>query len=121
EEGFDDSAWPPIAIEQTWEKAGHPYDGVAWYRRWIELPPEPQGTIHAVELAFGGVDECTWVWLNGAYVGDHDLGPSGWNRPFSLDVTGLVRWGARNQLTVRVHDSAHAGGIWQPVRLEVLR
>lgn len=118
---FDDSAWEAIAIEQTWEKAGHEYDGVAWYRRQVEMPARPEGVINAVEIACDGVDECAWIWVNGIYVGQHDLGAVGWDKPFTLDITDALRWGVANQITVRVLDSAFAGGIWKPMRIEVLR
>ena len=74
-----------------------------------------------MEICFDGVDECAWVWINGRNVGQHDLGPDGWDKPFTLDITEEVRWGERNQITVRVQDSAYAGGIWKPVRIEVLQ
>ena len=118
---FDDQAWDGIAIEQAWQKAGYDYIGVAWYRRWVDLPAKPQGKINAVEIAFDGVDECAWVWVNGTYVGEHDIGPAGWNIPFTLDISDAVRWGQRNQITVRAMNTAHAGGIWRPIRIEVLR
>jgi hypothetical protein len=121
EAAFDDSAWKTLAIEQTWEKAGHTYDGVAWYRRTVELPAKPEGKINAVEIAFEAVDECAWVWVNGTYVGRHDLGTAGWDKAFTLDISDAVRWGAPNQITVRVLDTAYAGGIWKPVRIEALR
>ena len=119
EPGFDDSKWAPISIEQAWQKAGYKYIGVAWYRRSIHLPPKPRHT--AVDIHFKGVDECAWVWLNGKYVGQHDIGPEGWNQPFLLDVTKEVKWGQKNQLTVRAMNTAFAGGIWQPVQIEVLQ
>jgi hypothetical protein len=37
--------------------------------------------------------------------------------PFEVDVTGYLRPGARNQVTVRVHDSLAYGGIWKSVKL----
>ena len=116
---FDDSAWKSIAIEQAWQKAGVDYVGVAWYRRWVTLPPKPKQI--AVDLRFGGVDECAWVWVNGRYVGQHDIGPLGWNVPFRLDVTKELKWGTKNQITVRAMNTAHAGGIWCPVEIEVLQ
>ncbi len=119
EPGFDDSAWAPIEIARTWEDQGHDYDGVAWYRGSFDLPEEPEHL--AVELAFGGVDEVAWVWLNGEYAGQHDLGTAGWDKPFTLDVTGELKWGQSNQITVRVYDSAFAGGIWKPVEIQVLQ
>ena len=121
EAGFDDSAWKTLAIEQAWEKAGYEFDGVAWYRRSVDLPAKPEGKINAVEIAFDAVDECAWVWVNGTYVGQHDLGTAGWDKAFTLDITDAVRWGAPNQITVRVLDTTYAGGIWKPVRIEVLR
>jgi len=118
---FDDAKWKTIAIEQAWQKAGYDYTGVSWYRRTIAMPAKPDGKVNAVEICFDGVDESTWVWVNGVYVGEHDIGPNGWNRPFYLDVTKEVRWGAENQVTVRAMNTAHAGGIWKPVRFETLR
>ena len=117
--GFNDSKWRTIAIEQAWQKAGVMHTGVAWYRRTITLPAKPKHV--AVEIRFLGVDECAWVWVNGIYVGDHDLGPSGWNQEFTLDITKELKWGAKNQITVRAMNTAHAGGIWRPVVIEVLQ
>jgi hypothetical protein len=119
ETGFDDSGWAKVHIEEAWEPQGFKYDGVAWYRGWFDLPAQPEHL--AVEIRFGAVDECTWVWINGQYVGQHDLGPEGWDRPFTLDVTPALQWGQKNQITVRVYDSTQAGGIWKPVQMEVLR
>jgi hypothetical protein len=120
EPGFDDSGWDTIEIEQAWQKAGYEYTGVTWYRRWVDMPEKPQD-FNAVEIVFAGVDESAWVWINGEYAGDHDIGPSGWNRPFYLDITDLIKWGQKNQITVRAMNTAHAGGIWRPVTVEVLK
>ena len=116
---YNDSAWLPIKIGAAWEEQGQKYDGVAWYRGAFDLPAKPQCL--AVEIAFGGVDEVAWVWINGQYVGQHDLGTEGWDKPFALDVTKELKWGERNQITVRVYDSAYAGGIWKPVTIQVLQ
>ena len=118
EPGFDDTGWETIGIEQTWQEAGHEYIGVTWYRRAIEIPPVVEHL--AVDLHFGAVDESAWVWLNGVYVGQHDIGPSGWDDPFRLDITEEIRWGTTNQITVRAMNTAFAGGIWQPVTISVL-
>lgn len=119
EPGFDDASWTPIKIGVPWEDEGQKYDGVAWYRGTFDLPAKPQQL--ATEIAFGGVDEIAWVWINGQYVGQHDLGTEGWDKPFTLDVTKELKWGEKNQITVRVYDSAFAGGIWKPVQIEVLQ
>ncbi len=111
----DDSTWDDISIEQAWGHFGYDYIGTAWYRRTITLPDNPGGTNALIR--FGGVDECAWVWINGEYVGEHDIGPTGWNQPFRLDVTGSLKWGRDNQITVCAMNTAMAGGIWQPVTI----
>ena len=120
EPGLNESKWDPIRIEQPWQKAGYDYVGVAWYRRWISLPKKPEKYL-AVEIRFLGVDETAWVWVNGRYVGQHDIGPIGWDIPFTLDITQEIKWGAKNQITVRAMNTERAGGIWQPIQIEVLR
>ena len=118
-EAFDDSRWKKLKIG-AWEEQGYPgYDGIAWYRLRFHMPEKIDS--EAVELAFGAVDESAWVWLNGVYIGQHDIGPNGWNRPFALDVTKEIRWNAENLLVVRVEDTTNAGGIWKPVAVEVLK
>ena len=116
---FDDSAWKTIPIAVTWEDAGFKYDGLAWYRKSFKAPSKPE-KFNAVELHFESVDECAWVWLNGIYIGQHDLGTSGWQTPFSLDITKEIKWDADNVIVVRILDTAGAGGIYKPVHLQVL-
>lgn len=119
---LDDSGWDEIAIEQFWGDAHEDYagyTGVAWYRTTFELPRRepPERT----QLAFESVDESTWVWVNGERAGVHDVGPSGWTKPFRIDVTGMLDWGGTNQLTVRVLNTAQAGGIYRPVSVVILK
>jgi len=111
---FDDSAWEEIAIAKTWESQGFKYDGLAWHRVSFSVEKLPPGK--KVYLQFGGVDESAWVYLNGKLVGDHDLGETGWNQPFWIDVTNTVKSG-QNQVAVRVLDRVLAGGIWHTVWL----
>lgn len=118
---FNDSQWKTIAIAKYWEDQEHPnYDGAAWYRRTITLPEKPAG-LDGVDLIFEAVDESAWVWVNGQYAGAHDLGAEGWNKRFAVDVGDLLKWGAPNQITVRVLDREKAGGIWKPVYFEVVK
>jgi len=116
---YDDSGWDDSVIEKAWTQLGYDYIGVAWYRRSLDLPARPAAD--RVELVFEGVDECAWVWINGQYAGEHDIGPTGWDKPFRLGVTDLLRWGETNQITVRAMNTAAAGGIWRPVTILVLK
>ena len=116
---FDDSQWKLLKIG-NWEDQGfRDYDGVAWYRIHFTMPAKMDS--NAVEICFGAVDESAWVWLNGVYLGAHDLGMAGWNTPFAVDCRKEINWGGDNVLVVRVLDSAAAGGIWKPVRVDVLK
>lgn len=113
------SRWKKIKMG-VWEKQGYPgYDGVAWYRIKFKMPPQMK--CNAVEIAFAGVDESAWVWLNGVYLGAHDIGPGGWNKPFAVDCRKEIRWGGENVLVIRVFDAAFAGGIYKPVRVDILK
>ena len=113
------SRWKKIRMG-VWEKQGYPgYDGVAWYQIKFKMPPKME--CNAVEIAFEGVDESAWVWLNGIYLGAHDIGPGGWNKPFAVDCRKEIRWGGENVLTVRVYDAAFSGGIYKPVRVDILK
>ena len=117
---FDDSLWKNFKIGIEWEAQGYKgYDGIAWYRLKFKMPEKMDH--NAVELHFEAVDECAWVWLNGIYVGQHDLGPNGWKTPFWIDVTKEIKWGQENVIAVRIQDTARDGGIWKPVYVEILK
>lgn len=117
----DDSDWKVANVKAHWEMQGFPdYDGVAWYRVRFAAPEKPaDGKVF--ELCFGAVDEDAWVWLNGKYVGQRVKGEVAWNSPFRFDIGQEIAWGAENVLAVRVFDSRFGGGIWKPVRIEVLK
>ena len=104
----------------VWEKQGFPnYDGVAWYQIKFKMPKKID--CNAVEIHFDGVDESAWVWLNGTYLGCHDIGPEGWKEPFAVDCRKEILWDKENVLTIRVYDAAYAGGIYKPIRVDILK
>ena len=117
---FDDSKWLPIKVGH-WEVLNvlPDYDGFAWYSIKFKMPEKMDFT--SIELAFGAVDESAWVWLNGVYLGSHDIGPTGWDHPFALDCRKEAKWGEENILVVRVQDTASGGGIWKPICVEILK
>jgi len=86
----------------------------------VDLPDFPKGWDRA-EIAFDGVDEMAWAWVNGVFVGEHDIGVRGWNQPFELDITEAVRPGAKNQVAIRAENTTGAGGVWRPVEIRVYR
>jgi len=106
--------WAPIAIEGFWGSKGA--TGPGWYRRDVDIPELPQGK--RIYLLFGGVDEELVLWIDGEYAGDYNRGPSGWDKPFAIDLTGKLTAG-KHHLTLRVYNSAAAGGVWKPVSVLV--
>lgn len=78
------------------------YHGVAWY--WREFAgPVPRRDGGRFLLRFWAVDYLAEVWLNGVRVGMHEGGET----PFVLDVTEVIRAGAKNLLAVRVLNPTH--------------
>ena len=116
---FNDAKWKQLKVG-VWENQGyHGYDGIAWYRIRFTMPPKSDCA--AVEIHFGAVDEAAWVWLNGKFIGQHDIGTMGWDRPFDLNITDEINWDGENVLVVRVEDTAAAGGIWKPVVVNLVK
>lgn len=116
---FNATGWKQVEIGKTWDDCGVKHSGIAWYRKSIKMPDKPK-SFNAAELHFGSVDECAWVWLNGVYIGQHNLGTAGWNIPFALDITQDIKWGEENVIVIRVQNQAGVGGIYKPVTLQIL-
>ncbi|WP_034263518.1 glycoside hydrolase family 2 protein [Actinospica robiniae] len=128
-------AWESEAstVEAQWLEHG-------WYRRSLPVPAEWAG--QRVVLHFGAVHHQARVWVNGAFVGEHEGG----NTPFEFDVTGALAAAAEGTaeatVLVKVYSPADkreivhgkqrsiprdvydicaftpSSGIWQPVWLE---
>src|SRR5262245_22045989 len=113
--GYEDSAWPAIAIPHTWqtfETTGklHPFihdanekddpywwRGWGWYRKHFSIAKDQMG--RKVFVEFDAVQKYCKVWVNGKPVGDHKGGYDS----FYFDVTDLVRFGGDNVLAVAVN------------------
>ena len=108
---FDDSNWATIDIGRAWEDQGYDnYDEGAWYRARIEVKAEEGRPVH---LAFGGVDNSAYVYVNGIFVGEHH----GWNNSFILDISEAVNYKGPNVVAVRVFDGRDMGGIYGTVEV----
>ena len=109
---------------------GSPLSGVkdlsdyAWYKRSIQVPQTWSG--QRVFVTVGASDYETSIWLDGVLVGKHQGGYT----PFSFELTADVKYGAQQQLVIRVDDKrrdfalygkqgyGNARGIWQTIYLE---
>ena len=117
-EKINDSAWSTVKYGY-WSGNMANYTGYVWYRIRFTMPPKIK--CNAVEVRFTGVDESAWVWLNGEYLGAHDIGVMGYDKTFSLDCRKEIRFGKENLLVVRVLNREQAGGIWKPIFIDILK
>jgi hypothetical protein len=108
---FDDSAWSPLDAGVTWEAGGHPaYDGVAWYRRSIEIPLEARAD--GAELRFDGIDDDATIWVDGEPV----VQSSGWQTDV---VVPLPPGRAEVCVAICVVDTGGAGGLYTKALLHL--
>ncbi|MBN2310016.1 MAG: hypothetical protein JXR94_13670 [Candidatus Hydrogenedentes bacterium] len=87
-----------VLVPSVWDRWVPDYDGVGWYLREFDLPPDWQG--RAIALEFEAVDYAAEVWLNGTPLGGHEGGYT----PFALDASDAALPGDTNRLAVRVVD-----------------
>lgn len=94
--------WEPIAVPHTWQVSASSagYQGVAWYRTSFDAPA--RWADKSVRIEFQAVTHSATVWVNGELVGNHLRGPY---TAFELDLSSALRFGASNQLAVKVDNA----------------
>lgn len=123
--------WRPVRVPHDWAVSGPfdlklsgktgklPWQGRGTYRRTLVLPHSMAGKF--VALRFGGVMARPEVFLNGEKVGGWDYG----YMSFEVDLTSKIRFGEKNELTVKVDTTRHhsrwypGAGIYRDVILAV--
>ena len=130
---FIDSRWQKVNLPHDWaitapfyegdnpEVGGGmgrlPSQGVAWYRKKLEIPKADAGK--SIYLDIDGAMSYAMVWFNGNLVGGW---PYGYNS-FRLDLTPYVQSGGNNQLSIRLDNPNYSsrwyqgGGIYRNVWL----
>ncbi len=103
---IDDSDWAELNAPGIWETQGHPtLDGVAWYRKTIDVPEGWSGKDLKISLA--KVDDIDHTYVNGELVGNMTNHTA--NRVYDVPAK-LVKRG-KMSIAVRVADGAGGGGI----------
>ncbi len=104
---LDDAGWERVNVPHTWN-ALDPFDdvesyrrGIGWYRKRLTLADSLTG--RRIFLHFEGANQTADVYVNGAYAGSH----AGGYTAFTLDVTRLVKWDAKEQLVAVQVDNSH--------------
>jgi hypothetical protein len=107
----DETSWKDLAPGEPWESSGLTYDGVAWYRATITIPPWS-----VVYLGFGRVDDAATLWLDGERKMHWEAGDR-YSEAQALNITDLVHPGDEVTVALRIEDEGGYGGIKGPLRL----
>ncbi len=110
-----DESWRPIKVARTFEsqfKDLWNYDGKFWYRLNFNLPEAWKAG--KCELNIGAVDDESWIWLNGKFLGEvsqktHPNEYWGVDRHYEVDAKNLKAHG--NVLVVLCNDLRGNGGM----------
>ena len=125
--GFNDSGWQTVSLPHNWgseqaQQGRHYYRGPGWYRRAVNLTPEPGRRYF---LQFEAASLVADVYLNGTKLGEHRGGFGA----FCYEITGNLTASGTNLLAVRVSnkeepdiaplsgDFSVYGGLYRPVHL----
>jgi sialate O-acetylesterase len=103
--------WPIMRLPQVWQKAGHNYSGVFWFRKEVMLPEEWAGK--DLTLRIGPCDKCDITYFNNTRVGGltMDERADAWETPRVYTIPGSLVRAGRNVIAVRVFSYMYVGGI----------
>lgn len=115
--GLNDTRWQTVQLPHDWSvreqhsptlasATGYLPGGIGWYRKKWNVPAEAAGK--KVYLYFEGVYNRSEVFINGKSLGKR---PNGYIS-FAYDATPYIKYGAENQLAVRVDHSRSADSRW---------
>jgi sialate O-acetylesterase len=99
-----------VEMPDLWSKSGlGGFDGVAFYQRFVPIPPAMAGADLWLEL--GAIDDMDTVWCNGVRVGGME-GDGSWSTPrrYRVPAEAVQPVGGELQLVVRVVDTGGEGG-----------
>lgn len=101
-----DENWKTIQAPGRWEMQGYRnFDGVAWYRRTVEIPNSMLNK--ELEISLGMVDDHDRTFVNGQLVGS----TKGWNLKRKYKVPGEFNNQTQLNIAVQVVDHSGGGGI----------
>jgi len=102
---FSDSSWKKVNLPHTWNaedcfdnEPGY-YRGVGWYRKKMFISDSMKNK--RLFIYFEAANQVADVYINGQPAGDHKGGYAA----FCFDITPFVRYGADNQLAIKVNNT----------------
>ncbi|MBN2713959.1 MAG: beta galactosidase jelly roll domain-containing protein, partial [Planctomycetes bacterium] len=102
----DDKNWETIRVGETWEKQGHNYNGVAWYRQRVFIPKAWEG--EKLFFNIGRPDDRGIVWINGEKI--REIKKFGPHFSFVLEAP-VIKYGEENVIAVYIADWYMNGGL----------
>lgn len=103
---IDDSTWGRIQVGESWEKQGHNFDGVGWYRQRVVVPSQWRGS--ALRLKMGNPDDAGELYWNGESVSVI----SQYGASFDVVIPAdKIKPGKDNLIAVKVWDWYMGGGL----------
>ncbi len=110
---FNDSKWSTLDAGKKWEEQGYPnLDSHGWYRKTIDIPADWEGK--DVWIKFAAVNDAYDLFVNGMQVSSFGAANITFaDKPSFTIVTDNIKYGAQNQITIRVNDWGNSGGLWR--------
>lgn len=103
---IDDSSWKQLNAPGVWERQGfRRFDGVAWYRKSIDIPEAWVGK--ELSLSLAKIDDNDRTYVNGKLVGETE----GWTKARKYEIPAAVNDSAKMTIAVQVIDEQGNGGI----------
>lgn len=98
----------PNTLETVWTESA---DGAFWFAREVDVPAEYAG--RDIEFRALALDDHDITYFNGVEVGrTGEETPDAWNVPRAYKIPGRLVKAGKNVISIRIFDSAHAGGIF---------
>lgn len=108
---FDDNNWKTIQSPKIWEEQGFKgYDGIAWYRKTIELDNKQSKS--DIILSLGKIDDYDVCWVNGVEVGKTNI----YNIDRVYTVPASILKEGKNVITLKITDTGGGGGLTSPAK-----
>jgi len=104
---LDDTGWAEITPERVWEESGYVgIDGIAWYRKTIELTAEQAKAAKMISL--GAIDDNDNTWINGTKIGS----TKSHNEKRNYKIPANTLREGKNVISIRVEDNGGSGGLY---------
>ena len=105
--------WKDIQVPGYWQRSGHHFNGVLWFRREVDIPAAWAG--RDLTLCLGACDKFDMTYFNNVQVGSLWIDqPAAWCTPREYAIPGILVKAGRNVVAVRIFSHWYSGGFTGP-------